>query len=222
MCIYIPALVFLHLEYPEKSNETPPVCEFEEEHGLIVNMIDLVNLSIVSCPISHFLTLTTLYYMYRSRRRFTRSDRSLVREQKYAINSITIDLLNFVCVTPLLISLVLGHFLGLENDDSDLYMSVGFLMYTINASSSFLVNVVVNSIFYAQFWLMIGMGGDADNRARMGLQLRVRSGDVDMGGVGGGGDGANGDGDGVGGRGGQTNTLSNSSNNDDTQCVSRL
>jgi hypothetical protein len=219
MCIYIPALVFLHLEYAEKSNETPPVCEFEEDDGLIVNMIDLVNLSLVSCPISHFLTLTTLYYMYRSRRRFTRSDRSLVREQKYAINSIAIDLLNFVCVTPLLISLVLGHFLSLENDDSDLYMSVGFFMYTINASSSFLVNVVVNSIFYAQFWLMIGMGGgEADNRARMGLQLRVRSGDVDVGTVGcvGGGVG------GVGGISGQTNTLSNSNNKDDTQCVSRL
>jgi hypothetical protein len=161
LCIYASVPIFIRLGDPEDLDPNNPLCDFDdvESSGLIVYWTDLLNLILISFSSTNSFTLTTCLHIFRTRKHLTSimtsRSRTRARDRKFAINSIVIDLLNLTCITPLIASLILSHYLSLDKDTSDLFVSVGNLIYAINASSSFLVNITVNSIFYKQFCQMI-------------------------------------------------------------------
>lgn len=162
-CVYAAVPIFLHISDPNEPTYDPnePLCDYHNaQNEMIIKWIDLLNLVLVSFPIANLFTLLTCAYIYRSRRRAflastTRSRSSMLKDRKYAINSIVIDFLNFVCVTPIVVILVLSLYIEISDNENDLLFVIGDLFYTFNSSSAFIINITVNSIFYTQFSRMI-------------------------------------------------------------------
>lgn len=174
MIIYITIPIFLQLS-TEFDSSLLPQCNFEEYQAIIVYWTDLINVTLISLPISNVLTIMTCYYVYESRNRFSiRSSKAKLRDRKFTINAIAINLLNFCCVTPLMATLILSHYLRYDSDTfkSTLLISVSNFVFAIYSSSSFLVNIVVNSIFCKQFYQMIGLKKSQSSSGRY-IQSRI-------------------------------------------------
>lgn len=156
-------LMPLSLEYErvvtvdEDSNETSIEvnCTMEKEKYNAVFWIDLINSLITVVVLNNVLSAMAIVFIYKSRQRIRQTnsssnERTAMRDRKFAINSITLNLMSFVCKFPLLSYSCFS--LLINDEDLDEMISIICLSLSlVDNSSSLFVNMLVNSIFYEEF-----------------------------------------------------------------------
>jgi hypothetical protein len=128
----------------------------------LVYWIDLVNLMTVTFGLNNILTAVIIIYIYRSRKKFkafkeNREKRATKKDRKFAINSIVLNVKCLVCKMPLLVIMLVNSYSTLSSDTVEMLFTIGVTIFTIDNSSAFFINLMVNSIFYDEFLTMIGL-----------------------------------------------------------------
>lgn len=101
-----------------------------------------------------------IYCFLRSRKKFLAKDRQnrrMARDRKFAINSITLNILCLASKSPFLIASLLTTYLHLEEDETEMMITIGETIFLVDNASSFFANLVVNSMFYEEFCKMLGL-----------------------------------------------------------------
>jgi hypothetical protein len=141
----------------------------EEDKANIINLISLVDTIMLVFFVNNLLTALTLVFLFRSRRKFSASNSrttqansapssTAIKDRKFAINSVVLDLVSFVCKTPLLTLLVCSAYLDIGPEEMNMLFTIGVCIYTIENAQSFFTNFLVNSIFHDEFLAMVSMG----------------------------------------------------------------
>lgn len=147
---YLTIPVFKQIVIVQETNYSTYriACSYgNREQEFIVYLSDFVNITFGNLIVNNILTALTLVQISRSRKRAIHHRRSK-RDRKFAVNSIVLNVVMFVFETPVLIILVVNSY---RNQESDLLFSIGVLFFTVKCSSSFIVNMITNSIFYSEF-----------------------------------------------------------------------
>ena len=159
-CFYIPLSLYYNLVTIESTdsstNQTTvkQACVIVGHHDLLVYWTDLANLMTATFVLNNILTILIIINIYKSRQKFATSGKMstiAVKDRKFAINSIALNVACFLCKTPVLVSLLLSAYLTLEPDQVDMLFTIGVSIYTIENSNTFFVNFFVNSLFYNEF-----------------------------------------------------------------------
>lgn len=145
----------------------------------VVKMVNIVTFTIETplvLFVSNTFTAITIIYIFKSRRKFRNmsaanhslsNQRSASRDRKFAINSIALNLLSLVCKSPYLIFLNLAstHSLNSVSDQFYLiYQQLGILLFILDNACSFFVNMLVNSMFYEEFLVMVRLRKEENNQ----------------------------------------------------------
>lgn len=125
----------------------------------------LANLILINIVINNILNVKLLMAVYRSRKRITNSNfvsstssRTLsVRDRKFAINSIGLNIKCTILKFSLIIAYFLLDYMPLSADQSQLVFTVCVTIYIIDNATLFFFNLLMNSIFYNEFITMIGL-----------------------------------------------------------------
>lgn len=146
-------------EFMQINISSPLSCSFWSTKNLntllLVNWIDLVN-CLSSILINNVFMVLTLIFLFRSRKRVQRSGAANVRDQKFAINAIGVDLMNFLTLTPFMVTNIVFDYFGIdEMSYYGVFQAAFSLVYSIRASSYFWINLSLNSMFYTEFIAMI-------------------------------------------------------------------
>ena len=168
ICIYIPMVVYYNLltsasSFNNQTNATiiTKSCVIVENHDLLVYWTNLVNLMVITFFLNNILTLIIIVSIFRSRKKFVASGKNssvAVKDRKFAINSIALNVTCFLCKTPMLISLIISSYLTLDGEQIGMLFTIGVCIYTVDNSSAFFVNFFVNSIFYQEVLNFFGFG----------------------------------------------------------------
>jgi hypothetical protein len=130
----------------------------------IIYLTNLVNLTMLTFGVNNILTGLTLVFLFRSRNKFNASSHTHTnpshtvtahRDRKFAINSVVLDLICFVCKTPLLVCLACSTYLNFPPEEMNMLFTIGVCIYTIENAQSFFTNYFVNSIFHAEFAALV-------------------------------------------------------------------
>lgn len=161
---YLPLPLFLEISLTTNSSpifENETISTFKncliitKFEYLIIYWMDFSNLITVTLGINNVLVMITLIYIFRTRKNVQQSDRTAIRDRKFAINSIAVNLLSLICALPMLVLLILGKYLELNQDSIKLIYSLGEFFNDIRYSSTFFVNMCSNSIFYSELTIMV-------------------------------------------------------------------
>lgn len=129
------------------ANET--VCAIHSPQSTIVFIFYLVNQTFITLAINNTLTFITMASVFKSRNKLKQNRKSLAdnRDIKFAVNSIALDLLCFVCKTPMVVANLLGVFLDWPSDLNKMVFTINVALYTVENASSFVISYLVNSLF---------------------------------------------------------------------------
>ena len=125
-------------------------------------MIVIINISI--CSLLTFLFDFKLIsfmllprYLLRSHQLYYNHRLSAIKDRKFAISSIIISLVSFVCLFTFGISTLIALMLNLDPDQVYLVYVTSVVVSLFNASSMFFINMFMNSIFQNEFLRLIGL-----------------------------------------------------------------
>lgn len=83
--------------------------------------------------------------------------RSIIKDRKFAISAICINIANFISKIPLSVSLLISYYLEFSIDSVRSLFTICVAITTLYYAVSFVIYMMVNSIFYDEFFLMIGL-----------------------------------------------------------------
>lgn len=159
--IFVPinaALNVLANSNNNRTNLTYESCNFESI-VTISKWISLAN-KLFTFVLMVIITIISIYVLAKSRNKLATSCPILRRnrrnrDRKYAINSIVLNIVRFICKIP---AFILFSVLMKVSDDRNVFEFIRAIVrvcFMIDNSSLFFVNMIVNSIFREQFVLMI-------------------------------------------------------------------
>ena len=132
-----------------------------------LQMAGLIEAIIMLCVINNILTIAIITFIFKSRKKFASSNlnnnknnnnnSTAVRDRKFAINSVVLNLMYFLCKLPLLIILTLSTFNLLKLEQIGMLFTIGVAIYTIENACSFFINIFVNSLFYEEIAIMFNI-----------------------------------------------------------------
>ena len=149
---FSPVLFYYYLdEFNDFNNETNQTfinvrCE---NHGIPLNIMDLIGSTLIPFSIMILFTLFTLISLYKTRKKSLTSHqqkKSRSKDNRFAFVTITIS---FVF---LIVNIPYGIFANVESlfvatDLTNLIYSFCLLLIYVNSSLTFFINIVVNSLF---------------------------------------------------------------------------
>ena len=160
-------------DYENISNKTVYFCEFNSINYLY--WMDLFNSVLI--PFTFMLTFTifTLRALFKSRnkankhhqnqnKRRSKKKKKKVKNNtnkndlKFAITSVTLNLIFLILNIPFCLYVVIYEYIKvkIDHDMDSLIFSITLLFYYSNFLSVFFINVIVNSLFKAEFYSMFG------------------------------------------------------------------
>ena len=145
LLIHIQLPLYYTLQTLNDSNRT--VCSIPYNVFNIHNYIYLFNFKMI-----HFLIKTRNALNLNNSNR-----RSAIRDRKFAISAIGVNVANFVSKMPLGIAVLVTNYLNLNYDQFTLLFTICVTIATLYDALSFGIYLLVNSIFYDEFCLMIGL-----------------------------------------------------------------
>lgn len=174
--IKIPITNYLEVQYFFDENYTIVARKQQCQYDMYgtVRFVNVAVFFVETIPIilvSNTFTVITIVFVFKSRARFrptssANNNLSLnqtmilaaARDRKFAINSIALNLISLLLKSPYLLFLNLSAFLYLNEIPFQYYLIfeyVGILLFNLDNASSFYVNMVVNSMFYDEFLIMV-------------------------------------------------------------------
>lgn len=111
--------------------------------------------------INNILAIVLIVFIYKSRKRIIsnlngnitrrRQNRTEVRDRKFALNSIVLNICCFVLILPLQFDLCFSVYLQWSPELTQMMFTIGVTLFTVLNGSTFFINLTVNSLFYDEF-----------------------------------------------------------------------
>ena len=149
--------------YNNQTNQliVTKACVVTNDKDLLMYMINLVNSVTVNIFLNNILTISIILFVLKSRKKFAKSTKNssvAVKDRKFAINSIALNLASISCRSPFIIAMVVSTYLHVDGEIVGMFFAIGVAIYTIECSSAFFINYFVNSIFKSEFRGLLGNG----------------------------------------------------------------
>jgi hypothetical protein len=156
------------------TNKTVFFCEFNSINYLY--WMDLFNS--VLLPFTFMLTFTilTVRALFKSRNKTNKTNQNQDKricskkkkktknntnknDMKFAITTVTLNLIFLILNIPFCLYVVIYEYVKvkIDHDMDNLIFSITLLIYYINFSSVFFINVIVNSLFKVEFYSLFGL-----------------------------------------------------------------
>jgi hypothetical protein len=150
--LYIP----MPINYTFIETLTNNTCFLDNATTTLVDWLHLVNLLLVTLVVNNVFTAIMLVCIRRSSRKVSlwancQTRKRELRDRKFAINSIMLNVTCFVCKMPLLVCQLLLIYMNVTPDMARMLFIIGVTIFAVDNASSLFVNVLVNSIFKEEF-----------------------------------------------------------------------
>jgi hypothetical protein len=136
------------------------MCYFRDNEARIVYWMGFANLTLVIFGLNNILTLILIYRIYESRNRLSidqKTRNTEIRDRKFALNSIGLNILCFICKAPLLTFLAISIDVYLTPNQTAMFFVMFVTFFTIYNGSAFYLNLFVNSIFMDEVKVILGI-----------------------------------------------------------------
>ena len=163
--ILIACNLLMHIELPlnytlltiNGSNLT--VCSIPYEIFNIHTWIYLTNVILIIVVVINILNFKMITYLLKTRNGLNlKSNRmSVLKDRKFALSSVGLNIANLVCKIPLGIALLASYYLDFGSDECELLFTICVTITISYNAISFGIYMIVNSIFYDEFLIMIGL-----------------------------------------------------------------
>lgn len=146
------------------NSSTTKMCILPSDVFIRQSGIYLFNILLVNIFVNNFLNAKLVIAVHNSRRRVMNShstnpstNSTTVRDRKFAINSIGLNVKCTILKLPLIIAYILMYYLTFSDDLNQLAFTLCVTIFTLDNATLFFVNMLMNSIFYAEFLCLIGV-----------------------------------------------------------------
>lgn len=139
----------------EVKNATKLICYLPIERQIKHSWITLINFVLVNIVINNILTCKLVFIVANSRKKTRQNVNS--RDVKFSICSIGLNFTSFISRTPIPLGFLLSGYFDLSLDQLKLVFNINVAIATFDHSLNFFINLFLNSIFYREFLLMIGI-----------------------------------------------------------------
>lgn len=162
ICLPLNTHLTKHPYFNRFKNQTIILSVTCDINNLSLNNIGIVIELIPVLLVNNVLTTITILYVFKSRAKFANNAsrllsstqrRTLLRDLKFAINAITLNLFSFTCKSPYLLYVYYVQYISIPL--VCIIQAVVLLLFAIDNASSFFVNILVNSLFRDEFLIMI-------------------------------------------------------------------
>lgn len=122
--------------------------------------IFLVNVLLILGVFINILNFKMIRYLIKTRNGLNLNNtnrRSVIRDRKFAFSAIGLNFANFLSKIPFGISLLASNYLALSRDQVKLLFTLCVTLGCLYYALSFPIYMLVNSIFYDEFFKMIGL-----------------------------------------------------------------
>ena len=163
--LYSPMFFYSDLKFVKSNNltnasQTIKQCELNDKISAVIYWIDFINSMTVTLVINNLLTCITVISIFRSRKKVVlngKSSKRIIRDRKFAITSIALDISCFITKLPLLLTLVITQYVIMNQITVDMLFTISVFIYTVDAFDKFYVYYFVNSIFKEEFLRMMNI-----------------------------------------------------------------
>ena len=164
-CVYLPLSIYRDLvtihSFDNLTNVTieSRTCAIVDSKDMLFYLINFVNSIIVTVFLNNILTMIIIVFVFKSRNKFGNSAKNgsaAVKDRKFAINSIALNIASISFRAPLLIAMIISTYLNLDGEIVGMIFTICVAIHTLDSSSALVINYLVNSIFYSEFWKLVG------------------------------------------------------------------
>lgn len=144
-------LLIYSFEYPNESNISKTLCEYKEDITYFWWM-DIFNSTIITFLIMFSSTLITLFLLFKLK---TKLNKKNARDYKFAISSIGLNISFAVCNLPTTLFFLVSSYVKMEEDDYFLLLAITNILFFINYSMLFYINIMFNSSFRRELFKLV-------------------------------------------------------------------
>ena len=163
--IVIVCNLLMHIELPlyytlKTINGTDiTVCSIPVDVFNIQLWVYLANIFIINLVVINILNFKMIHYLVKTRNGLNLNNpnrRSVIKDRKFAISTVALNIANFISKMPLCVSLLVSYYLEFSIDSVRLLFTICVSINILFYALSFGIYMLLNSIFYEEFCLMIG------------------------------------------------------------------
>jgi hypothetical protein len=157
--------LLIHIQLPmnyrltviDGSNTT--VCSIPYNVFNIHTWIYLVNIYLIVIVINNLLSIKMVLFLVNTRKglNLKQNKRSAIKDRKFALSAIGLNIATMICKLPLSTALLVSSYLTLTPDQMQLLFTICVMVATLDNAAAFGIYMVVNSVFYDEFLIMIGL-----------------------------------------------------------------
>jgi hypothetical protein len=142
-------------------------CTFDQSKSSINNWIQLINLLIVTLIVNNVFTIILIVFVLKSRNNINKQrskpinkaeekeKKKALRDRKFAVNSIMLNVTCFFLKMPLLITNLIYTYVSVDPDLRQMVFTICVTIFVMDNASSFFVNILFNSLFSKEFLAVI-------------------------------------------------------------------
>ena len=122
--------------------------------------IFFVNVLLILGVFINLLNFKMIRYLIKTRNGLNlnkQNRRCVIKDRKFAITAVALNIANFVSKMPLCVSLLVSYYLEFSIDSVRLLFTICVSINILFYALSFGIYMLLNSIFYEEFCLMIGL-----------------------------------------------------------------
>ena len=147
------------------SSQTIRICTIEPGILNTEMWITITNVLLVNIIINNWLNIKTIRFIMASRRRVkaARNSSSSLRDRKFAICSVCLNLGSMIFKLPFYISLLIIGYSNMSFEEITLIVKITSIITYIDNGFSLFINIMVNSLFYIEFLRLFGFRKSTSN-----------------------------------------------------------
>lgn len=160
--ILLPLNYRFETNFNETSNSSAVIvkCTISSQVMSRQSWIYFCNILLLTLIINNVISLWMVFHIFLSRKKLAALNsqkRTAVRDKKFAISSIGLNMCSVVCKLPFSVGLLVSNYLNLDADLYDMIFAINVVVLDAENGAAFIVNILVNSIFYKEFFNMLGI-----------------------------------------------------------------
>lgn len=146
-------------EVIREGNSSKPICYLPLEVQNFQSWIVLAHFFLVNLLFNNMLNVKIISCILRSRKKIrrTKQSQSFMKNRKFAVNAIGLNLTSFVARMPIAVGILLSNYLNIHPDQAQMTFTIGLTISTLDHSLTIFINIMFNSLFYREFLNMFGV-----------------------------------------------------------------
>ena len=142
----------------DDTNKT--ICSIPDYVFIIQIWTSFTNIFVINVVVINLLNFKMIHYLITTRNSLhliNSNRRSVIKDRKFALSTVCINIVCFISKTPLCVALLVSYYFELSLDSVRLLFTICVTINMLFYALSFGIYMLVNSIFYDEFYLMIGI-----------------------------------------------------------------